>query len=46
MDHARGMPIKIHSHKAGKFLLGFIKAITLRIVTNYHSGSTPISRTV
>ena len=30
------MPIKIHSHKARKFLPGFIKAITLRIVANYH----------
>ena len=36
MDHARGMPIKIHSHKAGKLLPGFIKAITLRIVANHH----------
>ena len=37
MNHARGMPIKIHSHKARKLLPGFIKAITLRIVANYHS---------
>ena len=36
MDHTWGMPIKIHSHKAGKLLPGFIKAITLRIVANYH----------
>ena len=36
MNHTRGMPIKIHSHKAGKFLPGFIKTITLRIVTNHH----------
>ena len=36
MDHARGMPIKIHSHKARKLLPGFIKTITLRIVTNHH----------
>lgn len=37
MDHSRSMPIKIHSHKAGKFLPGFIKTITLRIVANNHS---------
>ena len=36
MDHTRGMPIKIHSHKARKLLPGFIKAITLRVVANYH----------
>lgn len=36
MDHARGMSIKIHSHKARKLLPGFIKAITLCVVANYH----------
>ena len=36
MDHTWGMPIKIHSHKTGKLLPGFIKAITLRVVANYH----------
>ena len=37
MDHTRGMPIKIHAHKARKLLPGFIKAITLRVVANHHS---------
>ena len=36
MDHSRSMPIKIHSRKAGKFLPGFIKTLTLRVIVNNH----------